>query len=193
MNEAMRRKVLGALGVLVVVALGLSLFGGDAPESGTEGAAATYVEADADGADGAEAAPRRPDAIRLVRAALQVLTPHQEVFFNDHMVYTDDIEALTGYGYPEGVEVEILEASAQGWSAVARPVDDAEGRSCVVSIGSVGSLPSTDRDRLQPQGFGPGQKVIVCDGDALKEGAGSDPATGPEEAVEPGARMPTRW
>jgi hypothetical protein len=157
------RLIAGVLAVLVVVMVGMSLMRRNGEPTG---AARTDASTPIDGAASPDpGADKRNDAIELARAGLAYMTTYQEMYYTSNMAYTKELKNLEGYSAPKNVDIQVLEANNQGWSAVARVRGDDTKRSCVVAVGGVNVLPMTDRDRKQPGRIEPGEKIVVCDGD----------------------------
>lgn len=77
-----------------------------------------------------------------MRDNLRTLVTNQEAHFSDHTTYTLDL-GRARYRSTNGVAVVMLKATGTGWSARATH-PRLPGKSCVIWVGSVSPLPTTD-------------------------------------------------
>lgn len=94
-----------------------------------------------------------------MKVDLRNLVRSQETYIANQGVYARRTEPLAlQYLWREGVDVKILTADGQSWSAKATHVRS-PGKSCVIWIGPVRKRPVTDAQRRQSTQSG----VPVCD------------------------------
>lgn len=90
------------------------------------------------------------EILQPIRAFVKNLASLQEIHYADNYSYTTDTEELFSHsrtGVPDGLEVTILFAGAEGWMGTV--TDEESGRYCALAYGS-----------FVPMGWSPGE--VVC-------------------------------
>ena len=96
-------------------------------------------------------------AIQAMTGDLRRIVSANEVYKAKNKRYAATVADLTTYHPSSGVTVAFLTVTATGWSAKAT-ASSLPGKSCVVSVGSVATVPKTDAI-----GRTGADAVVVCD------------------------------
>jgi hypothetical protein len=109
-----------------------------------------------------QAAPQSSGAsgaavIQSMTADLRRIVSANEVYKAKNKRYAATVGDLTSYHASSGVTVEFLSVAATGWSGKAT-ASGLPGKSCVVSVGTVATVPKTDAT-----GRTGADAVVVCD------------------------------
>lgn len=134
-----------------VIAIPVGAQAGSSTPSGTGTATTAKTPAPAD------QSPTPAGAIAAMKGDLLQLVSANEVYLAKHKWYSEDLHGLTGFRPSPGVTIAILSADADGWSATATSTL-LPGKSCVIFVGPVKVIPTTQAD-----GRSGSEAVPVCD------------------------------
>ena len=86
-------------------------------------------------------APAGPSPLVILRSTLRQLVTYQEKYYAEHSTYASSLDALKAGGFtlPAKVNITLLEAKANAWSASAAHAD-VSGATCVNWVGRPGDV-----------------------------------------------------
>jgi hypothetical protein len=113
--------------------------------------------AQAQGGGAAPGGASNSQTVAAMKADLRQLVSANEVYHAKNGRYSNTVGTLVCYRATAGVTVTILSATAAGWAAQATAAS-MPGKSCVISVGSVATPPTTQGEKRSAA-----EAVAVCD------------------------------
>lgn len=117
----------------------------------------------ADGSSAALADPVYRSSLGPMRSDLRNLLMAQEMYWAANKTYAGEVGLLSSYHATPGVEIQIVRAHADGWTARA-VLPRSGGKSCVIWSGGVGP---TERLATEMEHKTYPEAEVSCDGDGL--------------------------